>query len=34
MNGTVGRTLVVGLVLIVTLMVYVTYNDLLRLIGN
>jgi membrane-associated protease RseP (regulator of RpoE activity) len=24
----------VGLVLIVTLMVYVTYNDLLRLIGN
>lgn len=31
---TLGYSQVVGLVLIVTLMVYVTYNDLLRLIGN
>lgn len=31
---TLGYSQVVGLVLIVTLMVYVTYNDILRLLGN
>jgi regulator of sigma E protease len=31
---TLGYSQVVGLVLIVTLMVYVTYNDVLRLIAN